>query len=202
MRISRLLAMAAVVVGGLWLAACSRQSTSAASDERTGSVNVVVETSMGSFTVELWPDKAPETVKNFLNYVDKGFFAGTIFHRVIPNFMIQGGGFTDDMKQKTTDKPVKNEARKDVPNERGTIAMARTSDVNSATAQFFINVKDNGGLDHKDNTAAGYGYAVFGKVTKGMDVVQAIGELGDPASGGTGAPLQSVAIEKAKVRER
>lgn len=137
---------------------------------------VVMETSEGTIKAELFADKAPETVKNFLAYVDDGFFAGTIFHRVIPDFMIQGGGFTAEMQQKATKAPVKNEARADVKNARGTLAMARTSDPNSATAQFFINLKANGFLD-RDQARDGYGYAVFGKVTDGMDVVDKIAQV-------------------------
>lgn len=135
---------------------------------------VVIETSEGTIKLELWPDQAPETVKNFLQYVDKGFYDGTIFHRVIATFMIQGGGFTPDMKEKRGGAPIQNEAKSDVKNLRGTIAMARTSEPNSATAQFFINVKDNNPLDHSSNTMQGYGYAVFGKVTEGLDVVDKI----------------------------
>jgi cyclophilin family peptidyl-prolyl cis-trans isomerase len=135
---------------------------------------VVIETSEGNIKVELWADKAPATVKNFLRYVDEGFFDGTIFHRVISNFMIQGGGMTPDMKQKKTRDPIKNEATPELKNERGTIAMARTSLVNSATSQFFINVEDNDFLNQKNTTQAGFGYCVFGKVTEGMDVVEAI----------------------------
>lgn len=136
--------------------------------------SVIIETSMGNITAELFADKAPQTVANFLTYVDKQFYDGTIFHRVISNFMIQGGGFTADMGQKAAGKPVRNEARSDVPNKRGTLAMARTSDVHSATAQFFINVADNAFLTHTNDTPNGFGYAVFGKVTAGMDVVDKI----------------------------
>jgi len=138
---------------------------------------VIIETTQGTVTVELWPDKSPKTVANFLGYVDDGFFDGTIFHRVIPGFMIQGGGFTADMKQKPTRPPVVNEARSDVPNDRGTIAMARTGDPHSATAQFFINHADNAFLNHSSNTPQGFGYCVFGKVIDGMDVVDAIAEV-------------------------
>jgi len=113
-------------------------------------------------------------VKNFLRYADEGSYDGTIFHRVIDNFMIQGGGFTPDMKPKPTHEPIKNEARADVKNKRGAIAMARTSKIDSATSQFFINVADNDRLDHKDDTPRGFGYAVFGRVTSGMDVVDKI----------------------------
>lgn len=135
---------------------------------------VVMKTSEGTVRIELWPDKAPITVKNFLEYVDEGFYDGTIFHRVIENFMIQGGGFTPDMKQKSTHAPIKNEASDELKNEVGTIAMARTRELDSATSQFFVNVVNNSSLDHRDNTQAGYGYAVFGKVLDGMDVVNKI----------------------------
>ncbi len=135
---------------------------------------VVLETSMGNITLELYPDKAPATVKNFLAYVDDKFYDGTVFHRVISGFMIQGGGMTADMNEKATRSPVKNEADNGLKNDRGTIAMARTPDPNSATAQFFINAKDNTFLNFRSKTMEGYGYCVFGKVTKGMDVADAI----------------------------
>ncbi|NLI83238.1 MAG: peptidyl-prolyl cis-trans isomerase [Deltaproteobacteria bacterium] len=138
---------------------------------------VWLETSEGTIRVELWADKAPGTVKNFLRYVDEGFYDGTIFHRVIRDFMIQGGGLTPDMKSKQTRDPIKNEAKPDLKNERGTIAMARTGLVHSATAQFFINTVDNPFLDHKNQTPQGFGYAVFGKVVEGMEVVDAIREV-------------------------
>ena len=139
-----------------------------------GNPVVVMKTSMGEITIELDQAKAPESTKNFLAYANDKFYDGTIFHRVIPNFMIQGGGFDKDMNQKPTKAPIKNEAGNGLRNLNGTIAMSRTSDPNSATAQFFINTKDNPFLDHRDESAQGYGYAVFGKVTKGMDVVQKI----------------------------
>ena len=132
---------------------------------------VILETSMGDVTIELYQDDSPISVENFLKYVDDGFFDGTIFHRVIPNFMIQGGGFTEDMNQKTTLAAIKNEAKNGLKNERGTLAMARTSVVDSATSQFFINHGDN---DSLNNSARDFGYAVFGKVVEGMDVVDAI----------------------------
>ena len=135
---------------------------------------ITIKTSMGEIKAELFETEAPETVKNFLRYVDSKHFDGTIFHRVIPGFMIQGGGFTYDFKQKPTKSPVTNEAGNGLKNQRGTLAMARTSDVNSATAQFFINLVDNGFLDHKAKTPQGFGYCVFGKVTEGMDVVDRI----------------------------
>jgi cyclophilin family peptidyl-prolyl cis-trans isomerase len=135
---------------------------------------VVIETWEGKIVIELFSDKAPETVKNFLTYVDAKFYNGTIFHRVIPNFMIQGGGFTPGMKEKPTRPAVKNEADNGLKNLRGTITMARTGDPHSATSQFFINVINNDYLNHKDKTIKGWGYTVFGQVTAGMDVVDAI----------------------------
>ena len=135
---------------------------------------VVIETWEGNIVIELYPDKAPETVKNFLAYVDARFYNGTIFHRVIPNFMIQGGGFLPGMKEKSTRPPIKNEADNGLKNMRGTIAMARTGDPHSATAQFFINVVNNDYLDHKRKSIEGWGYTVFGKVVDGMEVVDTI----------------------------
>jgi len=135
---------------------------------------VVIETSKGDITVELNAEKAPLTVVNFLAYVDEKFFDGTIFHRVISNFMIQGGGFTPDMRQKPTKPPVKNEADNGLKNDRGTLAMARTGVVDSATAQFFINVENNTFLNFRGKTPDAYGYAVFGSVTAGLEVVDAI----------------------------
>ncbi|MCL2700669.1 MAG: peptidylprolyl isomerase [Phycisphaerae bacterium] len=136
--------------------------------------SVVIETSKGDITVELNAEKAPLTVANFLAYVEEDFFAGTIFHRVISNFMIQGGGMTPDMRQKPTKSPVKNEADNGLKNDRGTIAMARTGVVDSATAQFFINVENNTFLNFRGKSPDAYGYAVFGKVTAGLEVVDAI----------------------------
>jgi peptidyl-prolyl cis-trans isomerase B (cyclophilin B) len=135
---------------------------------------VDLETSKGKIVLELYADKAPQTVKNFLAYVDAGYYDGTIFHRVIPGFMIQGGGFTAEMKKKGTQPPIQNEADNGVRNERGTIAMARTQDPHSATAQFFINTKDNDFLNHKGKSPQGWGYAVFGRVVEGTGVVDAI----------------------------
>ncbi|MGB9441716.1 MAG: peptidylprolyl isomerase [Desulfobacterales bacterium] len=135
---------------------------------------VEMETSKGKMVIELFPDKAPETVKNFLNYVETKYYDGTIFHRVIPKFMIQGGGFTSDMKQKSAGAPIKNEADNGLKNDRGTIAMARTGDPHSATAQFFINSVNNDFLNHKSKTQQGWGYVVFGKVIAGMDIIDAI----------------------------
>ncbi len=138
---------------------------------------VIIETSMGTIKAELWADKAPKTVENFLSYTDKEFFDGLIFHRVISGFMIQGGGMTPQMQQKPVDAPIKNEATAEVANDRGTLAMARTEVVDSATAQFFINLVDNGNLNHKSNKPDEFGYCVFGKVVEGLDVVDAIGKV-------------------------
>ena len=135
---------------------------------------VVMETSMGTIEMELNADKAPISVENFLKYVDKKHYDGTIFHRIIPTFMIQGGGMTEKMDQKKTDAPIKNEAANGLKNDRGTVAMARTSVIDSATSQFFINVVDNDFLNYKNESPGGFGYAVFGKVTSGMDVVDKI----------------------------
>jgi peptidyl-prolyl cis-trans isomerase A (cyclophilin A) len=129
------------------------------------------ETSLGDFTIELFDKEAPESVANFARYIDDGFFDGTIFHRIVPGFVIQGGGFTEDMTQKKTKPPVKNEADNGLKNKRGTLSMARTNDINSATSQFFVNLKDNDFLDH---SRGNFGYAVFAKVTEGMDVIDKI----------------------------
>lgn len=131
-------------------------------------------TSMGDFTVELEDDKAPDTVANFIQYVDDEFYTGTIFHRVIDGFMVQGGGLDSEMNNKPTRAPIKNEADNGLSNTHATVAMARTNDPHSATAQFFINVKDNHFLDHKSPSADGWGYCVFGRVVAGMDIVNAI----------------------------
>ena len=159
--------------------------------------HVTLETSLGTIKLELADDKAPATVANFLSYVDDHFYDGTIFHRVIPNFMIQGGGFQPSLKQKATKSPVKNEAPNGLSNARGTIAMARTSDLHSATAQFFINVVDNQGLDDRRSP-----YCVFGKVVEGMDVVDKIKAV---ATGRRGVhenvPTQDVTITSARRAE-
>lgn len=138
-------------------------------------VSVNFETNKGDFTVELYPEKAPKTVENFLQYVKDGFYQNTIFHRVIRKFMIQGGGFERDLFEKPTRAPIKNEAGNGLLNEKGTIAMARTADPDSATAQFFINLSDNAFLNHTSTSPDKMGYCVFGKVTKGMEVVESIG---------------------------
>ncbi len=160
---------------------------------------VLIETSMGNIKIELDQEKAPITVKNFLTYVDEGFYNGTIFHRVIKGFMIQGGGFTQYVDQKATHAPIKNEAGNGLSNKRGTIAMARTSVIDSATAQFFINSVDNNFLDHTDNSMQGYGYAVFGKVIEGMDVVDKISSVRTGYKKGmSDVPEETVLIKSVK----
>lgn len=159
---------------------------------------VLLETTEGDILLELFPDKAPETVKNFLRYVDEGFYDNTIFHRVIPNFMIQGGGMDARMKEKPTHEPIKNEADNGLKNNRGTIAMARTMDPHSATAQFFINHVDNDFLNHSVPTPDGWGYAVFGNVLDGMDVVDKIAKVKTGTSGiHSDVPKDSILITKA-----
>jgi peptidyl-prolyl cis-trans isomerase B (cyclophilin B) len=161
---------------------------------------VLLETSKGKIVLELNAEKAPKTVKNFLDYVNSGFYNGTIFHRVIPGFMIQGGGFTPDMTQKPTRPAIQNEADNGLKNERGTIAMARTRDPNSASSQFFINVADNTSLNHRNKTLEGWGYAVFGKVVEGMDVADAIVKVPTTTKGPyQNVPIQAVVIQKASV---
>jgi cyclophilin family peptidyl-prolyl cis-trans isomerase len=157
-------------------------------------------TTLGTIELELDAKAAPETTRNFLNYVNKGFYNGTIFHRVIPNFMIQGGGFRPGMIEKPHDAPIRNEAGNGLKNLAGTIAMARTSDPDSASAQFFINTVDNDFLNHTDDTRSGWGYAVFGKVTKGMDVVMKIAGVPTGTKGRyEDVPLMDVVIKKAEV---
>jgi cyclophilin family peptidyl-prolyl cis-trans isomerase len=162
---------------------------------------VEIQTNVGAITVELYPDKAPKTVENFLQYVNDGFYSGTTFHRVIPGFMVQGGGYSPEFKPKPTRRPIVNEAANGLKNEVGAIAMARTSDPNSATAQFFINVANNSFLDHTAPTPQGYGYAVFGRVVKGMDVVK---EIASTPTGPGGpfpkdVPQKAIIIEEARV---
>lgn len=164
---------------------------------------VELETTMGNIVIELNQEKAPNTVANFLEYVKSGHYDGTIFHRVIDGFMIQGGGMDANMKEKSTNAPIQNEADNGLKNEVGTIAMARTSDPHSATAQFFINVKDNSFLNFSDKNPQGWGYAVFGKVTEGMDIVNKIksvptGKYGFHAD----VPTTPVVITHAKVIEK
>jgi peptidyl-prolyl cis-trans isomerase B (cyclophilin B) len=165
----------------------------------TKNPRVILETSLGNITLELYPDKAPDTVENFLAYVESGFYDGTIFHRVIPGFMIQGGGMTTGMNEKTTRPPIKNEAANGLSNTRGTIAMARTQVIDSATAQFFINVAANNFLDHRDNSMQGFGYCVFGKVLEGMEAADKIGAVPTKTAGfHENVPVDDILIVKAK----
>jgi len=153
------------------------------------------KTSKGNFTVELFTNEAPISSENFLKYVDSGHFDGTVFHRVIPGFMIQGGGFTEDMDQKKTNAPIKNEATNGLKNKRGTLSMARTNDIDSATCQFFINLVDNDFLDHKSGS---YGYAVFGKVTSGMEVIDEIAKVKTGRRNGhADVPVESIVVTSA-----
>lgn len=162
---------------------------------------VQLDTSMGQIVIELNQEKAPQTVANFLDYVQSGHYDGTIFHRVIDGFMIQGGGFDANMKEKNTGTPIKNEANNGLANEVGTIAMARTSDPHSATAQFFINVNNNGFLNYSSPSVQGYGYAVFGKVIDGMDVVNLIKSVPTGRYGNIhdDVPTTPIVINSAKI---
>jgi len=202
--------LAAALLAGL-VGACTSSADPAADKEAKKPVPVVIETSMGTIKVELYPDKAPITVKNFLAYADDKFYDGTVFHRVIPTFMIQGGGFETgladaktvqefrDKEKKKTRPPIKNEAKNGLSNLRGTIAMARTPDPDSATAQFYINVKDNKGLDPDPGNDPD-GYCVFGKVTEGMDVVDKIKDVKTRAiARGLGdIPVEDVVIKSVR----
>jgi peptidyl-prolyl cis-trans isomerase B (cyclophilin B) len=161
---------------------------------------VALDTSLGSIRLSLDVDKAPITVANFLSYVDDGHYDGVIFHRVIPSFMIQGGGMDAEMRERPTRATIQNEAANGLKNRRGTIAMARTSEVHSASAQFFINVADNDFLDHKDSSPRGFGYAVFGEVVEGMDVVdQIVAQPRGRRGGHDDVPLEPVVIQSARV---
>ncbi len=162
---------------------------------------VQLETSKGVIVVELEAEKAPKTVANFLSYVRSGFYAGTVFHRVIPNFMIQGGGMGADLARKTTGAPIPNEAANGLKNLRGTVAMARTAEVDSATSQFFINLRDNPHLDHRGPTPREFGYCVFGRVVQGMEVVDAIAAIPTGPRGPfpSDVPVETVTILKAVV---
>ena len=186
--------LAALATMTLWIS----QTTVLAAEDNP---RVRMQTNMGVVEMELYRDKAPKTVENFLRYAQDGFYDGTIFHRVIKSFMIQGGGFTTDYTKKPTRSPVANEADNGLKNDRGTVAMARTSDPHSATAQFFINVVDNGFLNHRTPTPRGWGYTVFGRVTEGMDVVDEIRRVKTGSGGpfGKDVPQEPVIIEKMTV---
>ena len=163
---------------------------------------IKLTTTLGAIVIQLDNAKAPVSAANFADYVKQGFYNGTIFHRVIPGFMAQGGGFDSSFEQKTTQAPIKNEADNGLKNKRGTLAMARTNDPNSATAQFFINLKDNGFLDHTSPTPSGWGYAVFGEVIEGMEVVDAMAKQPTGNRGGhQDVPKTDIVIEKAEIIE-
>ena len=216
----RTLLIALIALAGLWVqsprgpqaAAAAEEAGDAKTEQASPAAKteapvkdtnpvVVMKTSKGEIEIELFRDKAPITVKNFLDYAKSGHYDGTIFHRVIPDFMIQGGGMTADMNEKGTKAPIKNEAANGLKNQRGTVAMARTSVVDSATSQFFINVADNAFLDHRAPTPQGYGYAVFGKVTKGMDVADAIQHVKTTSKGmNQDVPAEAVTIEKVTIK--
>lgn len=182
---------------GLMFSPFSKANASS-TDNTKANPQVLITTNFGDITLELYPDKAPKSVANFLRYVNEHFYDGTIFHRVIPSFMIQGGGFTPDLQKKPTHEPIPNEADNGLRNRIGTVAMARTNDPNSATAQFFINVAQNTFLDFREKTARAWGYAVFGRVIKGMKVVNHIRLVKTGFKNGMGdVPLQPVVIIKA-----
>ena len=158
---------------------------------------ITLTTHFGDIKINLDKENTPNTAKNFLDYVNSDFFENTLFHRVIPGFMIQGGGFSTDMEQKQTKEPIENEADKSMPNKRGTCAMARTNDPHSATTQFFINLKDNAFLDFKAKNANGWGYCVFGEVTNSMDVVDKIATMQTTSKAGhQDVPVENIIIEK------
>ena len=188
----------AMVLGVCALGLAALSSSRAGADDAQKNPIIVIDTSLGKIKAELWADKAPGTVKNFLSYIQKKHYDGLIFHRVIDGFMIQGGGFTPEMKQKANDNPIRNEASADKKNERGTLAMARTSDLHSATSQFFVNLKDNGFLDHRDASDAAFGYCAFGKVTEGMDVVDKIAKV---RTGNGDVPNEPVVINSITVEK-
>lgn len=184
-----------------WLATAQDAATTASNPFEKDLPTVIIHTSKGEIKLELYEDQAPISVKNFLEYARKGHYDGTIFHRVIPGFMIQGGGFDAELEQKPTDPPIKNEADNGLANQRGSIAMARTNDPDSATSQFFINVVDNPSLDHRGKQSGRtWGYAVFGRVVEGMDVVDEI-RFVETASRGPhqDLPVEPVVIERVEI---
>ena len=190
-----------LIIGFLPTLFASATETSAA--EGAKKVQAVMETTKGKIVLELFSDKAPVTVKNFIDYAKSGFYDGTVFHRVIPGFMIQGGGFPPDMGRKETKASIKNEADNGLKNERGTVAMARTPDPDSASSQFFINLVNNASLNHRGKTPDGWGYAVFGKVVEGMDVADSIAKVATGAKGPfRDVPIDPVIIQKVTIVEK
>ena len=187
------------MIASILFAAAALAEPSPAEDPKP---RIAFETNLGRFVVELFPEAAPRTVENVLQYVEDGFYDGTVFHRVIPGFMIQGGGFTEDLAKKSTRSPVPNEADNGLANARGTVAMARTGDPHSATAQFFVNLVDNAYLDHRSKDDRGWGYTVFGRVVEGMEVVDGIAGVPTATrSGMQNVPKDAVVIESARVVE-
>ncbi len=202
MTFSRLVLASLILAGSAGSVGFAAAPTPAAAPAPAAAKNprVVLETSKGKIVLELDAAKAPKTVANFLAYASSGFYNGTIFHRVIDSFMIQGGGFTADMKQKQAKAPIQNEADNGLLNVKYSVAMARTNDPHSASSQFFINTKDNGFLNHTSKSLQGWGYAVFGKVVEGFDVVDAIGKVPTMTkSGFQDVPAEAVTIKKATV---
>ena len=189
-----MMAIKILLLGGLFMAFSMGLPT--VSEAAADNPRVVMETSMGTMVIELYPDKAPITVKNFLDYVDAGFYNGTIFHRVIPGFVLQGGGFDAEMEKKNNNAPIKNEADNGLRNLRATLSMARTSQINSATSQFFINLKNNSNLDHGSRD---FGYAVFAKVVKGLSVIDKIAGVKTTTKGHyRDVPVEPVLITSAR----
>jgi len=187
--------------GEAGLEALEEDAEEGGSDIATGAYPVVeMRTNVGTLALELYPDKAPKTVDNFLSYVRGGFYDGTIFHRVVPGFVIQGGGFSADMTKKDTEPPIENEADNGLLNLRGAICMARTNDPQSATSQFFINIKDNPSLDFRERSSRGWGYAVFGKLIEGLEVLDKI-EAAPTTSrdGHQDVPVDAIVIESARI---
>ena len=196
-RVILLLTLGMISMANLCCAANIKEPQTMTKEQTSKNPVVLIKTTAGDITVELDAAKAPISVKNFLTYVNEGHYHGTIFHRVIDGFMIQGGGFTKDMTQKPVHAPIAIEADNGLLNKRGTLAMARTSDVNSATAQFFVNVSDNAFLDFRGKNPRDYGYAVFGKVTSGMDIVDKIKKVKTGSKG----PFQDVPVESIEIVE-
>lgn len=190
----------AIILTGVFFMNCSKGAAKGGSS--TQYPLVVFETNMGEIVIEVYPEEAPVSVQNFTKYVEDGFYDGTIFHRVIDGFVIQGGGFDMQMNRKETRPPIENEAHNGLKNLRGTLSYARTNVVNSATSQFFINLKDNASLDHRNRSDAGYGYAVFGKVVRGMAAVDAIAKISTGEKMGmSDVPEKDVFITRTYIRD-
>lgn len=196
-KVSFFILLSMVSFASLCFSSTNQEESMTIQSNKTANPTVLIKTSLGDITVELFADKAPITVANFLHYVKDGQYNHTIFHRVIDGFMVQGGGFSKEMQQKPVRAPIQNEAENGVLNKRGTLAMARTGEVNSATAQFFINLVDNGFLDFRSKNPREYGYCVFGKVTQGMDVVDKIAKVKTSTKG----PHEKVPVEPVEIIE-